>query len=219
MNTVKRTKKTKVYGFDETKNSRELVMEILRDRMEHHKGKFIAKILYEELNTLEIKKGGRIEHASTAHDDQIFSLLMALYVWYEGKNLMENFGIEIRQIQTDTEEDMDGKLEEHYSSTMDAMNLSNDDDTVKSQLDYLASDKSISYEAWKEQQRKEDTDALKKMLQSKDARTAYAKMYHEDADDLEGFSVLTNLPIGEFYESEKPVSELQRQFDNITNLR
>lgn len=220
MNTVKRTKKTKVYGFDETKNSRELLMEILRDRMENHKGKFLAKILYNELNTLEVKKNGRIEHSSTAHDDQIFSLLMALYVWYEGKNLMENFGIEVRQIKTDTEEDVDGKLEEHYESTVDAINLSNDDELVKSQLDYIMSDKSISYAEWKEQQRKEDELALKRLLaNNKDARMAYAKMNHEDPDDLEGFTILTNLPIGDFYAEEKQVSELQKQFDNITNLR
>ena len=44
----KRKQKVKVYGFDETKNSRNLLMEILRDRMDNHKARFIANIIYEE---------------------------------------------------------------------------------------------------------------------------------------------------------------------------
>lgn len=55
--TVQRvTKKVKVYGFDETKQSRELLMGILRDRMENHKAKFISPIIYNELCTLEVKR-------------------------------------------------------------------------------------------------------------------------------------------------------------------
>ena len=94
MSIQKITKKVKVYGFDETKASRELLMGILRDRMDNHKAKFISPIIYNELCTLEVKKNGRIEHASNAHDDQIFSYLLALYIWYEGKDLMERFGLQ-----------------------------------------------------------------------------------------------------------------------------
>lgn len=219
MNTVKKSKKIKVYGFDETKTSRELLMEILRDRMENHKGKFIAPIIYNELNTLEVKKNGRIEHASNAHDDQIFSLLMALYVWYEGKNLMENFGIEIRQITTDNEEEIEGKLEEHHSDIVEAINLSNDEDTVKEQLEYLASNITISFQEWKEQQRKEDADALRKILQTPMGREAYAKMNHESVEDLEGFSMMTTLPNSLFYDQEVKENKLQKQFDTIKNIR
>ena len=219
MNTVKKTKKIKVYGFDETKNSRELLMEILRDRMENHKGKFIAPIIYNELNTLEVKKNGRIEHASNAHDDQIFSLLMALYVWYEGKNLMENFGLEIRQIRTDNEEEVEGRLEEHHTDMVDSINLSNDDSIVKEQLDYITSNSSMSFKEWQEMQQKEDLDALRKVLQTPGGREAYAKMNHEEIDDLDGFTTMTTLPNSLFYDEEKKVNKLQQQFDSIKNLR
>ena len=66
------TRKVREYGFTETKASRELLMGILRDRMDNHKAKFISPIIYSELCTLEVKKNGRIEHSSNAHDDQIF---------------------------------------------------------------------------------------------------------------------------------------------------
>lgn len=56
MSIQKITKKVKVYGFDETKASRELLMGILRDRMDNHKAKFISPIIYNELCTLEVKK-------------------------------------------------------------------------------------------------------------------------------------------------------------------
>ena len=88
--TIKKTQKQRVYGFDETKSSRELLMEILRDRMENYKSKFISPIIYGELTTLETKKNGRIEHSDNAHDDQIFSYLMALYVCMKEKTLWKH---------------------------------------------------------------------------------------------------------------------------------
>ena len=71
--------------------------------MEHHKAKFVSPIIYNELTTLEVKKNGRIEHCDNGHDDQLFSYLWGLYVWYDGKNLMENFGIRKSSIKTDTD--------------------------------------------------------------------------------------------------------------------
>lgn len=53
------------------------------------------------MQTLEVKKNGKVEHADGCHDDQIFSYLAALYVFYEGQNLMENFGIQKTMISTD----------------------------------------------------------------------------------------------------------------------
>lgn len=226
MNTIKRTKKTKVYGFDETKKSRELLMEILRDRMENHKAKFIANIIYQELVTLEVKKNGRIEHASNAHDDQIFSLLMALYVWYEGKNLMENFGLSIRQIYTDAEEEMEGDLEEGKSSIVDDIeNLTVTDEedptNLKWQLEYLSTNSTISYDEWRRQQYEEDQAALKTLLKDPRARKGYAQYYHENEDDLNVDNQLTTLPLGIFtVDSEtKDVNPLQKAFGKIKDLR
>ena len=74
-------------------------MEILKERMIYHKDKFISPILYDELNGLEVKRNGKIEHSNNTHDDQVFSYLIALYVWYEGKNLMELYGIDKTSIK------------------------------------------------------------------------------------------------------------------------
>lgn len=101
VNTIKKSQKVKVYGLDNTRDTRELLMEILRDRMRLHKDKFVSPILYKELKTLEVKKNGRIEHVSTGHDDQVFSYLMALYVWCYGKDLMERWGLQKGTLKTD----------------------------------------------------------------------------------------------------------------------
>ena len=46
---IKKTKAlVKVFGLDSTKNIRELLMEILRERMDNHKDKFVTRQLYDE---------------------------------------------------------------------------------------------------------------------------------------------------------------------------
>lgn len=228
MKMAKKTQKVKVYGFDETKDSRNLLMDILRDRMENHKGKFNSKIIYDELCTLEYKKNGRIEHADNAHDDQIFSMLMALYVWYEGKNLMENFGLEIREIKTDSETEEIYDIEEHgtYTNISKDMEMSiSQDNDVRKQLEYINSKKSISYEQWLQEQQNENLSAMGKILQSEVGRQAYINKYHQDPEDVHANSSLTTLPNevftvytdrdGNLTDREK----LQNQFRNMTNLR
>ena len=157
--TVKRKKTCKCFGFDNTAKSRELLMEILRDRMDNHKDKFIADIIYNELATLEVKKNGRIEHANNAHDDQVFSLLMALYVWYEGKNLMENFGLQIRQIYTDKNIG-DVQLEEDFTDITGENVIALDEDTQK-QLEFLRNTNTKTYSEWKKEEEEKDLAALK----------------------------------------------------------
>ena len=230
MRMAKKTQKVKVYGFDETKDSRNLLMEILRDRMLNHKAKFISKILYNELCTLEIKKGGRIEHADKFHDDQVFSYLLALYVWYEGKNLMENFGLQLREIKTDseTEEIMDTDLEGSYTNiARDMERTTAQDSVVKQQLDYLEKNKSISYTEWLENQERENINAVNELLRTHQGREAWAKEYHQDPEDLkQQGSVMFTLPASVFTndltDEERVISaaaRLQKQFQNMTNLR
>lgn len=104
------------------------MIDILIDRVEHHKDKFISPILYNELLGMEIKRNGKVEHSDSTHDDQIFSYLMALYVWYEGTNLMERYGIKKSTIKTDENIDeeaidfSDGTVEivEHFNTKDDA---------------------------------------------------------------------------------------------------
>ena len=218
-NTVKRKKKCKCYGFDNTQKSRNLLMEILRDRMENHKDKFAADIIYHELSTLEVKKNGRIEHAANSHDDQIFSYLMALYVWYEGKNLMENFGLQKRSIYTD-EYTSEIQLEEDYVdlATDDVISVS---DEVISQLNYLGSTSNKSLAQFTAEEEQKDMKALKDLLSNKMLREVYMKQYDADPNDILVQSPLYEIPNSYFFDQDNNTykSDLQSDFDNITYLR
>lgn len=192
MRSVKKTQKTKVYGLDSTKDTREKLMDILRQRMEYHKDKFISPIIFSELETLEVKKSGRVEHTSTGHDDQIFSYLLALYVWYEGSDLMENWGIQKKSIKTDQDvAEAIVDLEEKYKDIpleLDRMNNDIDEDPsqLEQQLEYLESDKSMMYEQFVVSQYNNDQAELDKLLSNnKLALKAYAEKYHLNIDNME----------------------------------
>lgn len=220
MSTIRRKQKVKVYGFDETKNSRNLLMEILRDRMDNHKARFIANILYEELCTLEVKKNGKIEHADNAHDDQIFSYLMALYVWYYGKNLMENFGLDKRMIHTDADEDVEidplGEDQEYVDVTSTIETES--DGQVQAQLAYLESNKAILYDEFLANEKAKDEAALNDILRTQVGREAYAEKYHVEVNDLRT-TALYQIPddvFNSFYGVEAgKKSQMQRQFESM----
>lgn len=103
----KRAQKVKVYGVNSTKDVRARLIEILQERVMYHKDKFVAPILHAEMQAMEVKKNGKVEHSDNSHDDQVFSYLMALYVWYDGKNLAENFHIMKNSLRTDADEDLE----------------------------------------------------------------------------------------------------------------
>ena len=219
----KRKQKVKVYGFDETKNSRNLLMEILRDRMDNHKARFIANIIYEELCTLEVKKNGRIEHADNAHDDQIFSYLMALYVWYYGKNLMETFGLDKRMIHTDAEEDVEvdplGE-DQGYEDIVGAIETESEGE-VESQLAYLNSNRAIMFNEFLESEKAKDEKALKDILRTKVGRSAYSEKYHIAENDID-VGAMYEIPVEMFMDSSpgtQEISELQKQFDMMEIMR
>lgn len=103
----KRPQRVKVYGLDSTKDVRARLIEILYERVAYHKDKFVAPILHSEMQAMEVKRTGKVEHSDNSHDDNVFSYLMAMYVWYDGKNLAQNFHIIKNTIKTDTEEEID----------------------------------------------------------------------------------------------------------------
>lgn len=222
MKLVKKTTKAKVFGFYESKSSRETLMEILRDRMENHKRRFISPIIFSELSTLEVKKNGRIEHADNYHDDQVFSYLMALYVWYEGKDLMENFHLDKGTLTTDSAEEEILGIEESYEDIVADLDNTDVESDVGKQLAYLNSAKSISYKQWKELQFMQDQEALKELLHDKRSREAYARKFNTDPDALIDDYNTTNIPMSVFtfmHDNDKTASDLQREFDSITDLR
>ena len=103
---AKRSQRVRVYGLDSTKDVRARLIELLQERVRYHKDKFVAPIILDEMKHMVVKKSGKVEHSDNSHDDQVFSYLMALYVWYDGKNLAENFNIIKNTIKTDTEEEL-----------------------------------------------------------------------------------------------------------------
>lgn len=195
--TVRTKQKTKVYGLDSTKSTREELMEILKERMEYHKDKFVSPIIFNELKTLEVKRSGKIEHCADGHDDSIFSLLMALYVLYNGKNLRENWGIDRKVIKTD--EDLDEAvfgLEEQYGDIIqDIEYLGNEE--VTEQLNVLNKGKGQLYEEFLNKQYEQDQQALQNILMSKVGRKAYAEKFHVDESEMNA-TVTYTIPISVF---------------------
>lgn len=183
IHTFRHKVRTKVYGLDSTKAIRDKLIEILRERMTYHKDKFISPIIYHELETLEVKRNGKVEHSDTGHDDQIFSYLLALYVWYEGTHLMENWGIQKTTIKCEEHYDeeifSDTRTEERIGEYI----VDSDDNIVEDQMQYIASDHTVSFEDWEKQQSTQDQEMLNQLLRtSKVARMAYEKKYNTSVE-------------------------------------
>lgn len=207
----KRKATVKVYGLDSSKAKREQLIEILRQRMTNHKDKFISPIIYEELKTLEVKKSGKVEHSSNGHDDQIFSYLMALYVWYYGEDIRERYGIVKNALQTDenmAEELID--IEEKYENidiSSSLVNTVTDEngiiiDQVAQQMDVLNTVKFNTESEWRNKIRRADEISLIQLLQSPLGRKAYKETYNATDNDIElitGGTFALGNAIGDFY--------------------
>lgn len=230
--TIRNTKRCKVYGSDNTKNNRDRLMEILRERMRYHKDKFVSEIIYNELTQLEVKKNGRIEHTSNGHDDQIFSYLWALYVWYEGKNLMENWRLMKTELKTDDEFESvdDAVYDESNYIDLGIELLSNDEvnEEVSKQIGYVTNTYIMQSDLVKKQE--EDSErAMNELLMTNPlARKAYSKKYNVPEDELIGNEINITSFINDYYDennrfdsfhnSEEGLN-MQNHFNNINNLR
>ena len=193
---IKRKQRTKVYGLDSSKDSRDLLIDILRDRMERHKDKFNSPVLLDELSKMVVKRNGKVEHSENSHDDLVFSLLMALYVWYEGKNLKDIFHINKTTIKTeDSVDDIIGEnsqsaLERKYTEIIEELKLP-DDDTEKTikevneSLKVLKQGMGVMFGDFVKQQREKENQLLMDMLQNKVAREAFARKEHLPVQDIE----------------------------------
>lgn len=195
VNTIKKKKLQKVYGLDSSKNVRELLIGLLRERMEHHKDKFISKLLYNEFLGLEVKRDGKVDHSSNTHDDLTFSYLMALYVWYEGKDLKERYGITKQTLKTD--EDVDDSVFDVVDDTVD---ITNELDTIeKSELNGTSEEDlkqdsmmqankkaiGIEYSKWDKFQVELEKKYLMQLLGSHpDILKSYAYKYHMSTEDI-----------------------------------
>lgn len=213
---VRRKQRTRVYGLDSTKNVRELLIDLLNERVLYHKDKFISPIIYKQLETLEVKKNGKVEHSSNGHDDQIFSYLMALYVWYYGKDVMERWNVYKHTIRTDEDlEDGVIPIEEKYESVMDKVNTdAYERNQVQEQIDFLNKGMGISFEEHLLRQQAEDDKALERLIMTNPlAKAAYAKKYANEVNTLNpsGMYTLDDSIYKNFNES------YVNQYDNFTD--
>lgn len=188
----KSKKRMKVYGLDSTKKIRELLMELLRERMEYHKDKFVSPNILAELKGLEVKKNGKIDHSINTHDDTIFSYLMALYVWYHGKNLAENFGIKKSVIKTD--ESLDEEIKDWNTATEfvgdvieDFYDKDTESVTYQSNKFIRESKQAMgkTFDEFEKERLAKENEILKRYLSSRVGREAYARTYNIDINDLE----------------------------------
>lgn len=139
---MRQAKKVRIYGLDSTKAVRARLIEILQERVMYHKDKFVAPILHTEMQSMEVKKSGKVEHSDHSHDDNVFSYLMAMYVWYDGQNLMENFHIRKSTIQTDEDKDVEeveieNALEKKERLDYDRISAVEDKNNIADELEWM----------------------------------------------------------------------------------
>ena len=216
------------YGIN-TKENRDRYFEILFQRVQYHKDKFIAPILASELRTLEYKKNGRIEHASTAHDDQLFSYMLALYVWYDGENLA-NYGVYKSTLKTDQElDEATIDIEGDGSVSIDLNTNERVSELVDEQLKALGNITYMDERTFRLKEYEKDRKALQDLLENDiNARKAYIQKYHLDPTNLGPLSTRVNrdLPNDVFlndpYDEEEYTiyqGSLGNQFKNIESPR
>lgn len=181
---IRRKQRTKVYGLDSTKDTRDVLINILRERMERHKDKFNSPTIYDELSKMVVKRNGKVEHSDNSHDDLVFSYLMAMYVWYEGKYLKENFHIDKKTIRTE-EDQIDEAVngledkERKYTDIVEEMVIDDDKESVreevKKQIKELKAGQGFLYNEWVKSEREKDRKALMALIKNPEARKAYSK--------------------------------------------
>lgn len=190
-----KTQKVKVYGLDNVHKTRERLMELLFSRVRYHKDKFICPKLVEELGSLEQKKNGRIEATVNAHDDQVFSYLMAIYVFYDGKNLRENWGFQKTEIQTDEElddsivgiaDDLNGETEDLPLDELQPEHDAKIDENTIENIDLIQimendAKNFQTTKTFEQVQDREDDKALQRLFAANPyARQKYYEKYHYD---------------------------------------
>lgn len=181
---VKQKQKMRVYCLYSTPAVRNRLIEILFERVMYHKDKFIAPILHQEMCGMVTKKNGKVEHSDKSHDDQVFSYLMALYVWYDGHNLAENFGIMKNSLKTDADHELDElSLEDNIEAVerIDPQTLVSYEEgsTMDQVLKFVEENsKFINASQFKDETRKyEQSQLAAEMMRDTVLRRAYCEAY------------------------------------------
>ena len=185
LTTVKSTVKS--YGTNNTKDTRNKLIELLFERVELHKDKFNAMILHDEMEQMEVKKNGKIEHSSNSHDDQVFSYLMALYVWYEGIDLRERYNIQKSSIKTDDQIDEPiNTIVDNTAPIIDEIEFiqKDKDDETANMINILKQGSGILLKDFIERERKKEEDAFRLLMQNKAVVRSVAQSHGMTEDEV-----------------------------------
>ena len=227
----KKTARVRVFGTDSTKEVRARLIEILYDRVAYHKDKFIAKILHDEMESMEVKKTGKVEHTQGGHDDQVFSYLMALYVWYDGQNLMENFGLRKNTIKTDEDVEIESSYledsDEYERVDLDSNIIDNEE--VQNQLQFIEQSSKCKLGLdFEQEMHDEEMSQFTILLDSnRDVRAAYEKKYNIEPSEnmaINGHQFITlpdSIFTDGFDDDEELAYHLKKNgnlFDQFNNL-
>ena len=214
----------KVYGLNSTKDIRARLIEILDERVFYHKDKFVAPVLHAELCKLEVKKSGKVEHSDNYHDDNLFSYLMALYVWYDGKNLMENFGIHKTTIKTDENEeleDFEDGIEAEKDSNVEILSkdIDEDDAILLEQQQFLESSARIKLGyMYNNELYTNELNLIDMKIKSDPVfRQAYNEKYNTDVSNT-GIRSFITLPESVFLDDEDIELQEKNKNGNLSNI-
>lgn len=228
----KRKARVKVYGTDTTKDVRARMIELLYERVSYHKDKFISPILYNELKTLIVDKHGKVQAVSPFHDDQIFSYLHAIRVWYEGEDLAERYGIRKNVIRTDEDVEFDDDsinkdkaLERIDLESINNINDNIEDNNNQNQINFIKESKKIKLQSeFNKITYEDELQELNDLISmDKDARDAYYKKYNMDASAQAQTIQFVNIPdsmFGNAYDDiEEQIIEREKKLHgNLYNI-
>lgn len=239
----KRKQMMKCYGLNQTRESRNRLMDILMQRVRYHKDKFVAEIMYNELNNLEMKKGDKIDHVEGGHDDQLFSLLLALYVWMDGKDIAQNWHITRKELSTDELFDensetilmKEGKVVDiTYELVQDVYD--NGEGATPEEIEFSSSVKTVSatvveHGDYIKAKVAEDEQYTEKLKANPAFRAIYCKKFNIDEDEfcteeqqksvvIDYIDAFYNEDLGTYTSSNNDdKSEMQKAFESIVELR
>lgn len=215
--------RTKVYGLNSTKEVRRKLIDLLIERVENHKDKIISPIIYNELLGMEIKRNGKVEHSASTHDDQVFAMLMALYMWYEGVNMGERFGLKKVSIKTD--EDVDEQIDYYNDDSIeivDSFNAKDElDEEVERSLSSAIKAGGVLMQDFLDKRHEEETAQLNALFNTPLGQKAYRNVYGiPDSESIEkyiGPPGEFNIPYSVFSGFYNPNDSVFKEYNNIPN--
>lgn len=222
IHSYKQKVRKKVYGTNSDRTIRKILIDILLERVENHKDKIISPIIYNELLGMEIKRNGKVEHSNSTHDDQIFSMLLALYVWYEGINLAERYGIRKTSIRTD--EDIDEELDPYGDETVEIIDSFNEvtelDRDINNSLQQAIKAGGTLMQDFLDKRKQEEDLIYKALLQTKLGQKAYREQYNIPKDAELNIDIGPNVNIPDsvftgFYNQDMSIDRVYIDYNKL----